>query len=172
MRLDPARAQPSWTARRPNARGFTLIELVVTVLIVSILSLMALPLAEVAVQRSREQDLRLALRQIRGAIDAYKLAADQGHIVKEVDSSGYPATLNLLVDGVDDASSPTPRKIYFLRRIPRDPFDTDPNASAADTWGKRSYQSPPDDPQPGDDVFDVYSLASGKGLNGIPYREW
>lgn len=159
---------PQWT----SLNGFTLIELVVTVLIISILSLMALPLAETAVQRSREQDLRVALREIRNGIDAYKLAADQGRIVKKVDSSGYPDSLDELVNGVDDATSPTPRKIYFMRRLPRDPFNTNPTLSAADTWGKRSYESPPDDPQEGDDVFDVYSLATGKSLNGIPYREW
>jgi general secretion pathway protein G len=157
---------------RQRVRGFTLIELVVTVVILSVLSLMALPLTELVVQRSREQDLRVDLRQIRSAIDAYKLAADQGRIEKKLDGSGYPASLDVLVAGVDDLTSPEPRKIYFMRRLPRDPFATDPNESAADTWGKRSYESPPDEPQEGDDVFDVYSLSTGKGMDGIPYKDW
>jgi general secretion pathway protein G len=152
--------------------GFTLIEMVVTVVIVSVLSLMALPLTELVVQRSREQDLRTDLRQIRNGIDAYKLAYDQGHIDRKLDTSGYPPKLEDLVNGVDDAMSPEPRKIYFLRRLPRDPFVTDPALSAADTWGKRSYESPPDNPQEGDDVYDVYALTDGKGIDGIPYSEW
>ena len=161
------------TAAMPGlARGFTLIELVVTVTIVALLATVALPVAELAVKRDKEQDLRVALRQIRGALDDYKRAVEQGHILARVDGSGYPATLDELAAGVDDAQSPLPRKIYFLRRLPRDPFFSDPAVPAAETWGKRSYASPPDAPTPGDDLFDVYSLASGTGINGIPYREW
>lgn len=156
--------------RRP--RGFTLIELVVTVAIVALLSMLALPLAELAVKRSKEQDLQLALRQIRGALDAYKQAMVEGHLLAKVDGSGYPATLNELVEGVNDAQSPVPRKIFFLRRLPRDPFAADPQLSPAETWGTRSYQSNPNDPQPGDDVYDVFSRAGGVGINGIPYKEW
>ena len=89
-----------------------------------------------------------------------------------VDASGYPPTLAELVEGVDDAASPKPRKIYFLRRLPRDPFVADPQLPAAETWGTRSYASPSDAPRAGADVFDVYSLSDGKGMNGIPYREW
>ena len=73
---------------------------------------------------------------------------------------------------MEDASSEKKVNLYFLRRVPRDPFFPDANVAAEDTWGLRSYQSPPDDPQPGDDVFDVYSQSGTKGLNGIPYREW
>ncbi|MDD4880632.1 MAG: type II secretion system protein [Gallionellaceae bacterium] len=161
------------TAAMPGlARGFTLIELVVTVTIVALLATVALPVAELAVKRDKEQDLRVALRQIRGALDDYKRAVEQGHILARVDGSGYPATLDELAAGVDDAQSPLARKIYFLRRLPRDPFFSDPAVPAAETWGKRSYASPPDAPTPGDDLFDVYSLASGTGINGIPYREW
>jgi len=155
-----------------SVQGFTLIEMVVTVVIVSVLSLMALPLTELVVQRDREQDLRIALRQIREGIDAYKQAYDTGHIEQKLDASGYPPKLEDLVVGVDDAASAEPRKLYFLRRLPRDPFVTDPNVSAADSWGKRSYESPPDNPQEGDDVYDVYALSDGKGINGIPYAEW
>jgi len=153
-------------------RGFTLIELVVTLVIVALLSTIALPVAELAVQRSREQELRAALRQIRSAIDAYKQAWDEGRIPTAIAKSGYPETLEVLVDGADDVTSPEKRKIYFLRRIPRDPYATDSTLTAAETWGKRSYESGADDPQEGDDVYDVYSMASGNDLRGIPYREW
>lgn len=153
-------------------RGFTLIELVVTVAILGILAAGALPLMQMAAQRSKESELRVALRQIRGAIDAYKAASDAKKVERPEGASGYPPRLEVLVDGVPDATDPKGRPIYFLRRLPRDPFHPDPDAPAARTWGLRSYASPPDDPQAGDDVFDVYSQAPGKGLNGIPYREW
>ena len=155
-----------------GSRGFTLIELMVTVAIVALLASIALPVAELAVRRHKEQALYSALREIRGAIDAYKLAADQGRIRKSVDQSGYPASLDALVAGVEDARSPKQEKIYFLRRLPRDPLFPQADARAADTWGKRSYASPPDAPRDGDDVFDVYSLAPGTGLNGVAYRDW
>jgi len=152
------------------ARGFTLIELVITVAIVALLASVALPVSELAVQRTKEQDLRRTLRQMREAIDAYKQASDEGRIKKSVGDSGYPKKLEELAEGVEDQKNPKKDKIYFLRRIPRDPFATDPTLSATATWGKRSYSSPPDDPREGDDVFDVFSLA--QGINGQPYREW
>ena len=152
--------------------GFTLIELVITVAIVALLASVALPVTELAVQRSKEQELRRSLRQIREAIDSYKQAADEGRVRKSINESGYPKKLELLVEGVEDEKNPKKDKIYFLRRLPRDPFSTDPELAASATWGKRSYASPPDEPREGDDVFDVYSLASGKGINGQPYREW
>lgn len=155
-----------------NTHGFTLIELVVTVAIMAILATAALPLVEIAVQRSQEQELRTALRQIREAIDAYKQALDDGRIVKAVDKSGYPQSLQVLVDGVDDAKSPKKAKIYFLRHIPRDPMMHDMTIPAAQTWGLRSYASSAKDPQEGEDVFDVYSLSNKTGINGVPYREW
>jgi general secretion pathway protein G len=152
--------------------GFTLIELVVTVAILALLSTLAMPMAEVAVQRTKEQELHASLRQIREAIDAYKQAFDEGHIIKKVDESGYPPSLDILVDGVTDALSPEEKKIYFLRHVPRDPFVVNSSIPAGETWGKRSYASSADDPQEGDDVYDVYSHATGNGLNGIPYRDW
>jgi len=152
--------------------GFTLIELVITVAIIGLLATAAMPLASMVMQREKETELRTALRQIRGALDAYKTAGEQGAILVKADASGYPPDLQVLVDGVDDARSPEKAKLYFLRRLPRDPFFPDGAVPAADTWGLRSYASPPDNPQSGDDVFDVRSLASGKGLNGVPYGEW
>lgn len=147
-----------------KAGGFTLIELLVTVAIVAVLASVALPLNELVVQRSKEQDLRRALREIREAIDAYKQAWDEGRIVKRAGESGYPKRLEDLVQGVEDQRSPKKERIYFLRRLPPDPF--------GESWGKRAYASAPEDPKEGDDVFDVYSLSSATGLNGRPYREW
>jgi len=159
-------------ARAVAAQGFTLIELVITVAIVALLASVALPVSELAVQRTKEQELRRTLRQIRDAIDMYKQASDEGRIRKSIGDSGYPKKLEDLAEGVDDQKSPKKEKIYFLRRVPRDPFNADPTLSAAATWGKRSYASPPDDPKEGDDVFDVFSLTQGKGINGQPYRDW
>jgi general secretion pathway protein G len=155
-----------------GAGGFTFIELVITVAIVALLASLALPLSEVAVQRSKEQALRANLREIREAIDAYKQAVDEQRIPRSVGETGYPKSLDVLVQGVNDAKSPKPAKIYFLRRIPRDPFSTDPERPAAETWGKRSYASPPDEPREGDDVYDVFSLSTAVGLNGVPHRQW
>ena len=159
-------------SRAPRAGGFTLIELVITVAIVGVLASAALPLTELAVQRAKEQDLRRSLREIRAAIDAYKQASDDGRIVKRVGESGFPKRLEELTDGVEDQKSPKKERMYFLRRMPRDPLATDPNQTPVATWGKRAYASPPDDPREGEAVFDVFTLAQGKGINGRPYREW
>lgn len=152
--------------------GFTLIELLITATIVAILASVALPLAELNVKRTRENELRAALREIRNAIDAYKQAVDEGRVPKLADASGYPPNLELLVEGVEDARNPKKTKIHFLRRLPRDPLHTDPQTPAAQTWGKRAYDSPHDAPQDGRDVYDVHSLSTAEGMNGIPYRQW
>ena len=152
-------------------RGFTLIELVVTVAIVAVLASVALPLNELVAQRAKEQDLRRALRDIREAIDAYKQESDTGRIQKKIGESGYPRRLEELVEGVEDQKDPKKARIYFLRRLPPDPFAPEALA-AAETWGKRSYASPPDDPSEGEDVFDVYSRSERIGINGRPYRDW
>ena len=154
-----------------RARGFTLVELMVTVAIVSLLASLALPVAQLALQRGKEAELRAALREIRNALDAYKAASDEGRIARLAGQSGFPLRLEQLVEGVEDARSPTKAKIYFLRRLPRDPF-ADAGAPAASSWLKRSYLSPPDDPAEGADVFDVISRSAGVGLNGVPYRQW
>jgi general secretion pathway protein G len=153
-------------------RGFTLVELIVTVAIVGILASAALPLAELAIQRQKEMELSRSLREIRTALDAYKKAWDDGRMEKKVEQSGYPPNLDILVQGVVDAKDPQKKRVYFLRRLPRDPFNEDRAATAAETWGKRSYASPPDAPAEGADVFDVYSTSEAVGLNGVPYREW
>ncbi len=153
-------------------RGFTLIELVVTVAIVAVLALMAAPLMEMSAKRQKESELRLALRQIRGAIDAYHQAVLDKRIEADADASGYPPDLGALVDGITDITDPKGRKLFFLRRLPRDPTYGDQATEADKTWGKRSYESSADDPREGEDVFDVYSLSDKTGINGVPYREW
>jgi len=158
--------------------GFTLIELMIVVVIMAVLATAALPLRELMVKREKEQELRVALRQIRSAIDAYKQATDEGRIAKKADESGYPPRLEELFMGVPDIKSPDKKVIYFMRRLPRDPMFVELDIAgvtatpAADTWGKRSYESPWDSPKEGDDVYDVYSRSEAIGLNGIPYREW
>jgi general secretion pathway protein G len=153
-------------------KGFTLIELVVTVSIVGILAAALLPLGQLSVKRMKEAELRAALREIRTALDAYKKATDEGRVEKIAETAGYPKSLDILVAGVPDMRDPKKRLLRFLRRIPRDPMNPDLEASPQETWGIRSYDSERDAPQGGDDVFDVFSLSHETGLNGVAYHEW
>ncbi len=158
--------------RRRAAPGFTLIELLISLAILAILATMVVPVAQTMRQRQQEQTLRHALEEIRRALDSYKAAGDAGWIARPAGSSGYPPNLEVLVAGVADLRDPTHRKLYFLRRIPRDPMQADSALADAASWGLRSYASEPDEPSPGADVYDVYSSAARPGLNGVPYNKW
>jgi general secretion pathway protein G len=159
------RYQRGMTTR--DERGMTLIELIVAVTILGLLSTMAVPLASYKVKRDKERDLRYALREIRTAIDKYKDASDQQKIQVKVGTDGYPADLDVLVEGVTLVGNATGAKIKFLRRIPIDPM------TGKAEWGKRSSQ---DDPKSntwgGQNVFDIYSTSMERARDGTPYAEW
>lgn len=153
--------------RFPSQRGLSLIELIVASAILSILTMMVLPLARVQLRREQEKELRIALREIRMAIDRFKDSSDKGFIQKELDSEGYPKELEMLVEGVDMVNSPDGKKLRFLRRIPRDPMTN------TTEWGKRALQDDADSTSwGGSNVFDVYTTSPGVGLDGTPYSEW
>jgi general secretion pathway protein G len=155
---------------RPRTRGFTMIELLVVMAVLGILAAAVMPLGEALLQAQKERDLRAALWQIRSAIDTHKRLADQGVIAPGPTGSGYPASLQVLVQGVADIRGGTSR-VYLLRQVPRDPFAS-PSLPAEATWRLRSYASPPDDPQPGADVFDVRSSSDAQALDGSFHASW
>jgi len=132
----------------------------------AVLALVTLPVAKFTAKRSREADLRQSLRQMRSAVDEYKRYSDAGLIPVDLGTDGYPKKLEVLVEGVDIVGQ-VDKKLKLLRRVPVDPF------TGKDEWGLRSYQDESDATSwGGEDVYDVYSLSQGVGLNGIPYRKW
>lgn len=168
-RTAAAAAPRSAPARRA---GFSLIELLITLALIGVLAGLVSPVAQTLIQRGRERELSRSLLEIRRAIDDYKRASDDGRIAKVAGASGYPASLGLLVAGAVDLRDPLRGKIYFLRRLPRDPLQADSAGEAEASWGKRSYASDADQPQEGADVYDVYALSGQVGLNGVPYGKW
>ncbi len=163
-----------------KVKGFTLIELVVTLTMVAILATVAMPMLQLSVQRVKENELRANLRELREAIDAYKKMADMenGPIKKVIGKTGYPPNLEVLVDGVVDERDPNKHKIKFLRRIPLDPMqpasqeDYKSDSGLKNNWGLRSYASDANHPSEGDDVYDIYSRSQQVGINGVPYAQW
>ncbi len=155
---------------KARSHGFSLIELLAVMAILGVLAVAALPMAELVRQREQERELKQALWELRAAIDAYKRAYDEGSIVRSGPASGFPAALSVLVAGQQRAG-PNPGTTYFLRRLPRDPF-APADLPAQDTWDLRSYESPPEAPRPGSDVYDVHSKSDRVGLNGVPLRQW
>lgn len=156
------------TLRRSS--GYTFVELLIVVTLLLILAAAAMPLVRVTVRRQKEAELRATLREVRTAIDRYKDASDRGLIggtSNRLGSEGYPPELRTLVEGVPVVGDATGRRLKFLRRIPKDPITNSTD------WGLRSYQDSPDTISwGGQNVFDIYSKAPGRGLDGTPYRQW
>ncbi len=150
--------------RRARQRGFTLLELIVAATILAVLTMMALPLARITIQREKEKQLRAALWEMRDAIDRYKDAAEQGKFQTKVDSMNYPPDLDTLVKGVEAQGG---KKIRFLRSIPVDPMTKNKE------WGMRSMQDDADsDSWGGQNIFDVYTKSEGTALDGTKYKDW
>jgi len=159
-----------------NKRGFTLLEMVVTLSILALLTLVAVPVIQTSVKREKESELRQSLRMIREAIDQYKKLADEKKIKVESESYGYPPDLETLVKGVeieeevaDSSGRKTQKKVLvrFLRKIPIDPM------TGSTDWGLRSYQDEPDsDNWGGENVYDIYTKSQATALDGTKYRDW
>ncbi|MET0384112.1 MAG: hypothetical protein ABW032_11880 [Burkholderiaceae bacterium] len=146
-----------------------MIELLAVLGILAVLLVLSLPLAELVARREREAELKQSLWAIRDAIDTYKRMADAG-LIQPSSESGYPPNLQALVDGARTSTATT---AYFMRSVPQDPFATSSAASSPDGgWALRSYRSPPDRPEAGEDVFDVHSRSAEIGLNGIALSQW
>ena len=151
-------------------KGFTLVEMIITLTILAVLAGAVIPLAKVAVKREKEIELRRNLRIIREAIDAYKKFSDEKKIEVEDDTEGYPPDLEALIEGVElkegDEESDT-KIMKFLRRIPKDPMTNSYD------WGLRSYQDDPDsDNWGGENVYDIYTKSLGTALDGTKYKDW
>ncbi len=152
--------------RKALRRGYSLVELVVVVVVILVLTAMIVPIAKFSITRQKELELKEALRTMRNAIDDYKRMSDQGLIPVALDSEGYPKDLESLVEGVDIVGQ-VKKKKRFLRRVPIDPM------TGKAEWGMRSYQDAPDSTSWGrQNVYDVYSLSNGVGLDKSKYRDW
>jgi general secretion pathway protein G len=169
--ISPAIQQPKSKIQNPNS-GFTLLEIIIVITILSVLTAAAIPLVRNTVKRERETELRIALRQLRQALDAYKRLADlqpNSIPIEWKTQSGYPKELELLVEGFIPANTvgTSGNKIKFLRRLPIDPM------TGTAEWGMRSYKDDPDSTSwGGEDIFDVYSTSDATALNGTKYRDW
>jgi len=157
-----------------NQNGVTFVELLVVISILAILSTLILPVAKYSVRRNKEIELRMNLRIIRNAIDAYHEAAVPStpgvapKIQVKFGTDGWPPTLEALTEGeaiIGDASG---KKIRFLRRVPLDPITN------SYEWGLRSTQDDPDSKNwSGENVWDVYCKSEALTLDGVTkYSEW
>ena len=155
-----------------NQTGFTLLEIIIVIIILSVLTAAAIPMVRNTVKREREAELRLALRQLRQAIDRYKEYADRNPNAIPIEwrtETRYPKELKLLVEGFTPANvvATTEARIRFLRRLPLDPM------TGTNEWGMRSYKDKPDSTSfGGEDVFDVYTTSDAEALNGTKYKDW
>lgn len=155
-----------------KAAGYTLVELLVVMAILGVLAAAVMPLGETLLRSQKERELRQALWEIRTAIDDYKKAVDRGWIKTTASENGYPSSLEVLAQGVADVRpNASGQSLYFLRRIPRDPFAS-AQLPAAQTWALRSYASPPNRPSAGSDVFDIASMSNEAALDGSKYSDW
>ena len=168
---DPAIRNPQSAIRNP--RGFTLLEIIIVITILSVLTAAAIPMVRNTVKRERESELRFSLRQLRQALDRYKQFHYQSNgtaiPIEWKTVSGYPKELNILVEGFVPANvvGTSENRVRFLRRIPIDPM------TGTTEWGMRSYKDKPDSTSwGGEDVFDVYTKSDGEALNGTKYRDW
>jgi general secretion pathway protein G len=159
---------------RRNQGGLTLLELLITLVILSVLASAVLPMAEVTIKRTKEIELRRSLRLIRTAIDEYKADYDKAVLEKKIsatlDETGYPKELKDLVEGEDWGGLYSPKRRY-LRRIPRDPFAPS-DLAAEENWALRAYEDDAGDSWSGGDIYDVHSQSDGIALDGTPYNEW
>ena len=157
---------------RSARHGYTLVELLVVLAMLGVMCGMAMPMAEMTVQREKERELKRGLWELRDAIDSYRRARESGAITAAPGTSLYPPTLDALTRAWPDARPDRQGQVLrLLRQVPRDPF-ADAALPAAQTWGLRSYLSEADKPQPGNDVYDVHSASMRVGLNGVPLRQW
>ena len=152
--------------RHFSQKGFSLVELIVTVAIISILVGLAMPLTRNTIKREREVALRQVLREMRTAIDKFKESSDRGLIQVKLGTEGYPESLDILVEGVPQIGA-VDKKLKFLRRIPTDPMTN------STEWGLRAYQDEPESTSfGGQNVFDVYTKSQGTALDGTNYKDW